>query len=179
MSAGIDIMVAPDAVLPAPALPLLQHWRALCGDDLLPDLHAMAPAKVPPALLPWTMTFRRDADRNLTYGVVGEELAFLFRGNPRGGMVLNYATPEVRAARYAVIHRALDEGIPVWYTARLLFESGAADIGRLGLPTRTEAGAALLLIYIPLTPLPEMTQRRQHFGEGPSATVWLGRKPAA
>ncbi len=174
------------ATLPVEAQLLLTRWRGLCdqlgsqphgltGGYRLPDLHDLAPAMVPPSLLPWSMTFRRDPDRKLTYGVVGEELAFLFHGNPRGKPVLHYADAAVRDARYAVIHRALDDGLPVWYTARLLFESGDAEIGRLGLPTRIETGEALLLVYLPLSPLPDLPQRLQRLGEGPSQTLWLDR----
>jgi hypothetical protein len=178
MLTDLEPVPAPDAALPALAQLILTRWRGLCDDGgrRLPDLHDLAPAMVPPALLPWSMTYRRDPDRALTYGVVGEELAFLFHGNPRGKMVLDYATPEVRAARYTIIHRSLDDGIPVWYTARLLFESGMADLGRLALPTRTDSGEALLLIYLPLTPLPDMPQRRQRLGEEAHQLAWLSRR---
>lgn len=175
MHASQDVMSTPDRALPAEARLVLTRWRGLCrtAPDRLPDLHDLAPGLVPPAMLPWSMTYRRDRDRRLSYGVVGEELSFLFHGNPRGDTVLDYAPPEVRAARYAIIHRALDEGLAIWYTARLLFESGSADLGRLCLPARTGSGEALLLLYIPLTQLPDMPQRRRRLGEESGETVWL------
>lgn len=173
-----ETATAPDHALPAAARLLLARWRGLAEDLAggLPDLHAVAPTLIPADLLPWTMTYRRDRARNLTYGVVGEELAFLFHENPRGKPVLHYAAPAVRAARHAIIHRALDEGQPVWYLGRVLFDIGSADIGRLCLPTRTEAGEALLLVYLPLTPLPDMAQRGQRRGEQTGEVVWLNRE---
>lgn len=180
MQTDLDVMSAPDQAMPAQAQLVLARWRDLCraAPGRLPDLHDLAPTLVPPALLPWSMTYRRDADRRLTYGVVGEELAFLFHGNPRGKTVLDYAVPEVRAARYAIVHRALDDGLAAWYTARLLFESGGADLGRLCLPARTDSGEALLLLYCPLTPFPDMPQRRRRLGEERGEITWLSRTAA-
>jgi hypothetical protein len=173
-----DTMVPPDHALPAAARLMLSRWRGLAGEESgLPGLHALAPALIPAELLPWTMTFRRDGARNLTYGVVGEELTFLFHENPRGKPVLYYAAPEIREARYAIIHRALDEGMPVWYLGRVLFEFASVQIGRLCLPTRTENGEALLLVYLPLTPLPGAAERGARKGENPGDVVWLGRGP--
>lgn len=179
MQIDLDVTSAPDQALPAQAQLVLTRWRGLCrtAPGRLPDLHDLAPALVPPALLPWSMTYRRDPERRLSYGVVGEELAYLFHGNPRGKTVLDYATPEMRAARYAIIHRALDDGLPVWYTARQLFESGSADLGRLCLPTRIDSGEALLLLYFPLTPFPDMPERRRRLGEERGETIWLSRRP--
>lgn len=180
MQSDSDTIVPPDQALPAAARLMLSRWRGLADANDgrtggLPSLHALAPALIPADLLPWTMTYRRDGARNLTYGVVGEELAFLFHENPRGKQVLHYAAPEVRAARYAIIHRALDEGMPVWYLGRVLFEFASVQIGRLCLPTRTENGEALLLIYLPLTPLPGAAERGARKGESPGDVVWLGR----
>jgi hypothetical protein len=177
-----DTMVPPDHALPAAARRMLSRWRDLAEDNGglaggLPGLHALAPALIPADLLPWTMTFRRDAARHLSYGVVGEELTFLFHENPRGKPVLYYAAPEIREARYAIIHQALDEGMPVWYLGRVLFEFTSVQVGRLGLPTRTENGEALLLVYLPLTPLPGAAERGARKGENPGDVVWLGRGP--
>lgn len=179
MQTDLDVTSAPGQALPALAQLVLTRWRGLCSDSAprLPDLHDLAPAMVPPPVLPWSMTYRRDPERRLSYGVVGEELTFLFHGNPRGKTVLDYAAPEIRAARYAIIHRALDDGLPVWYTARLLFESGSADLGRLCLPARIDSGEVLLLLYFPLTPFPDMPERRRRLGEERGDTSWLSRRP--
>lgn len=140
--------------IPDSAQMLIGRWQAMRVDGLPPMLHDFAPRQIPPALIPWSMTFRRDAARELTYGVVGEELRFLFREGPRGKPVLYYASDAVRAERYAVVHRALDTGEPVWYSGPVLFRSCQIDFGRLGLPTRLDAGEALLLIYFPLSEIP-------------------------
>lgn len=179
MQTDLDVTSAPGQALPPLAQLVLTRWRGLCSDSShrLPDLHDLAPVMLPPAVLPWSMTYRRDPDRRLSYGVVGEELAFLFQGNPRGKTVLDYAAPEIRATRYAIIHRALDDGLPVWYTAQLLFENGSADLGRLCLPARTDSGEALLLLYFPLTQFPDMPERRRRLGEAGGETTWLSRRP--
>jgi hypothetical protein len=174
-----DTASAPDDSLPAPARLVLQRWRAARQGATLPALHDLAPARVPAELLPWSMTYRRDGDRNLTYGVVGEELAFLFHGNPRGKAVLYYADPAVRAARHAIMHRSLDEGRPVWYLGRLLFETGPVAIGRLCLPTRIDSGEALLLIYIPFAPLPgRAADRHRPLSTETGDAIWIDRGPA-
>jgi len=140
--------------IPEAARLVLQRWRAMCPAGDMPQLHDFAPHKIPPALIPWSLTFRRAADRGLTYGIVGEELRFLFREGPRGKTVLYYASDAERAERYAVVHRALDTGKPVWYDGPVLFENCQIDFGRLGLPMRQEKAQALLTIYFALSALP-------------------------
>lgn len=163
--------------IPADGQVALAQWAAARNGATLPALDQFAPGRLPKALLPWSMTYRRDAARNLTYGVVGEELRFLFGNNPRGKAVLGYADPATREFRYGLIHRSLDEGTPFWYRGDVLFENmPRQDMGRLGLPTRTAAGEALLIIYflygaVP-RPLPPLAARP---GVDEAAVIWLER----
>lgn len=170
--------------IPAQGILVLQRWRQLARDGNRPCLDDLAPQLIPPALLPWSMTYRRDADRVLRYGVVGEELSFLFRENPRGKVVLAYARPETREHRYAIIHQALDTWIPVWFSDITLFENwNPLRFGRLCLPTRThpdpaQSGETLLLIYFPFQPLPEPRPRPMANPPfDPGAVAWCEERP--
>jgi hypothetical protein len=147
MEAGITAM-------PEEAGLLLQRWRALRQGDALPNLHEFAPSQIPPARIPWLMTYRQSADQQLSYGVVGEEIRYLFGKNLRGEPVLYYADPETRALRYGHINRAINEGLPLWFTGAVLFEECRLQFGRLGLPAQLERERALLMIYFPLEPMP-------------------------
>lgn len=150
-------------IIPPAGRKALEQWADVKGDAKLPPLELLAPQRLPVDLLPWVMTYRRNKSRDLTYGVVGEELRFLFGGNPRGKTVLSYADPATQAYRYDLIHRSLDEGIPFWYSGDVLFQNmPRQELGRLGLPTSTANGEALLIIYFlgvklphPLPPLAE------------------------
>lgn len=155
---------------------LLDRWRGLRdAAGGLPLLHDLAPTRLPPALVPWSMNYRRSPSRELTYGVVGEELIFLFQKNPRGQPVLNYAANGERDERYAMIHRSLDTCCAFWFLGAVLFEDCSVDFGRLCLPTRLEAGEALLLVYFPMSPVPDPRPRLLAGGRGlvPLDVVWI------
>jgi hypothetical protein len=166
--------VAPEIQLPAPITAILHEWRGLKKAGELPPLALLAPARIPPELVPWLMTYRRRPDQGLTYGVVGGGLRTLFRENPSGKPFLHYASAEVRQARSAIVHQALDTGRPYWFLGNVLFEDVAVEFGRLGLPTSVAEGETLLLIYYALGSLPEFPAKP---GAGPEAVepkvTWL------
>jgi|GEM_PF-6989170 len=171
---GGCIMAAGITAMPEEARLLLQRWRALRQGDALPNLHDFAPSQIPPARIPWLMTYRQSADQQLSYGVVGEEIRHLFRKNLRGEPVLYYVDPKQRALRYGHINRSINEGRPLWFTGAVLFEECRLEFGRLGLPAQLERDRALLLIYFPLEPVPwPRPQPRHHSTPLPFDLVWL------
>jgi hypothetical protein len=142
-----------------PSLPLaaqiaLQRWRESIVTDGLPFMEEFAPFRIPAAQLPFTMVYRRVAPRELVYGVVGDELTFLFRENPVGTPVLAYADAAERAARYDVILGSIDSRRPFWFSGSVLFKECRINFGRLGLPLRGRAHDSLVIIYFPSEPLP-------------------------
>lgn len=126
----------------------------------LPRLSDFAPIKLPPRLIPWILVYHLRRDGELVYGLAGDELVRLFHENPKGKRILEYATPEERAARVAVILRVIKRGMPVWFTAMLLFQGKEhRPIGRLCLPVATAGGEGMLLLYVGLdaAPLPRLS----------------------
>lgn len=129
--------------------------RAARSTEGRPELGDFAPQRLPPECLPWLMIHRENADGEIVYGLVGEELTHLFRGNPKGRPVLAYAAPEERVQRLATIRRAMHAARPVWFTGALLFDNRASvPAGRLGLPAQSGANRVLVLIYFLLDVLP-------------------------
>ncbi|MBL8808470.1 MAG: hypothetical protein JNN22_16615 [Rhodospirillales bacterium] len=133
--------------LPEPAQRALASWRGLrAGDGTLPLLGELAPAELPRALLPWTMTIQRTAGRELVYGVVGERVVEAHGTNPRGKPFLYDAPAAAVADRRAIVHRALDTGTPFWVVSRSVRADDWQHFGRLGLPVRTTDSVALVVI---------------------------------
>lgn len=161
--------------LPPGGHDLLAHWRAARRSAVLPPLRDIAPIGLPAAMLPWTLTYRRDAEGNLTYGVVGEELVTLFGENPRGKMVLGYAEAAERQRRYERINQALDTGTPYLSCGGVLFDNAASlELARIGLPTRGDTAPVLVLVYFPLGPLPFPRLKVASFGPVDSGSFrWL------
>jgi hypothetical protein len=140
--------------LPDDAKWILQRWRDASLSGQLPVLEEFAPFLLPPASIPFSMVYRRVSERELVYGVVGEELLFLFKDNPRGKPVLGYASEANRADRYSVIFRSFEEKRPFWFSGSVLFKTTRLDFGRLGLPMQAKQHDSLLIVYFPRTPLP-------------------------
>ncbi len=140
--------------LPPSAQEALQRWRESAPTGGLPAMEEFAPFRIPRELLPFTMVYRRVGANELVYGVVGNDLTFLFKSNPVGTPVLGYATPEERAVRYSVILNSIDAHRPFWFSGSVLFKECRIDFGRLGLPLRGREHDSLVIIYFPRTPLP-------------------------
>lgn len=140
--------------LPRDASLLLQRWRAVASSGELPKLEDFAPFQLPSASVPFSMVYRRVSEHQLVYGVVGEELLFLFKDNPQGKPVLGYATEADRSERFSIIFRSFDEKRPFWFSGSVLFKSARLDFGRLGLPMQAKAHQSLLIVYYPTEPLP-------------------------
>jgi hypothetical protein len=132
--------------LPAAARAVLARWHALRDEGGLPDLRDLAPGTIPADMLPWTMTLKRDAAREIVYGVVGEALAAIHGANPRGRPFLYHSDNEEAWARLRTVHRALDTGTPFWVVSKGLLGGFPAMFGRLALPARTGAGDVLLIL---------------------------------
>ncbi|MBI1245221.1 MAG: PAS domain-containing protein [Alphaproteobacteria bacterium] len=146
--------------IPDTARLALASWRGLRqADGTLPLLGELAPAELPRGLLPWTMTIHRDAQRALVYGVVGERIAEVHGSNPRGRTFLYNVPVEIAEGRRAIVHRALDTGTPIWVVSRSVRADNWMHFGRIGLPTRTVDGHALIVILfrIPADDAPEET----------------------
>jgi len=145
----LDALTAPDA------LAAFRVWRAARGGARLPQLRDFVPQRLPPRTLPWLLLYRVDAEGELVYALIGEEMLHLFRSNPKGQRVLGYADPAERAARLAVIRQSMRTGLPVWYEGPLLFENKAhLPVGRLCLPVAAGTQEACLMLYFPRTDLP-------------------------
>jgi hypothetical protein len=130
-------------------------WKRARTGSGLPRLLDFAPHELPPRLLPWTLLYHLRPDGELVYGLAGEEMIRLFRENPKGRRVLEYAAPEEREARLRVILQSIRSGVPVWYVGRLLFEGKShVRVGRLSLPVATGDGDGMLLLYVALGPAP-------------------------
>jgi len=144
-----------DMLPTADARACLLAWRKARRGPGLPRLRDFAPFEIPPRLVPWTLLYHRRPDGELIYGLAGEEMIHLFRTNPKGRRILEYALPEERASRLAVLNQVIDGGLPVWFTGALLFEDKQhIPIGRLCLPVDTGDGPGILLIYVSLGPAP-------------------------
>lgn len=141
-------------LLPDDARLTLQRWRDASLSGQLPILEEFAPFLLPSASIPFSMVYRRVSERELVYGLVGEELLFLFKANPRGTPVLGYASEADRADRYSIIFRSFEEKRPFWFSGSVLFKTTRLDFGRLGLPMQAKQHQSLLIIYFPRAPLP-------------------------
>jgi len=131
-------------------------WLASRPTIGLPALHAFAPHRLPPAVVPWLLVHRLRPDGELVYGLAGDELTRWFGETPKGRPVLEYADPAERDLRLSVIRQAIDTGLPVWFRGELLFEGREnIAIGRLGLPAIDGPDRLLLLIYFVLGNHPE------------------------
>lgn len=140
--------------LPDDARLTLHRWQKACQPGVLPKLEEFAPFLLPAASIPFSMVYRRVSQRELVYGLVGEELLFLFKANPKGKTVLGYASEADRNDRYSIIFRSFDEGRPFWFSGSVLFNTTRLDFGRLGLPMQAKEHQSLLIVYFPREPLP-------------------------
>jgi hypothetical protein len=165
--------------IPKEASKLLDIWRAAAPPGSLPLLAEFAPFQVPPALLPFVMVFRRVAPERFDYGVVGEELGFLFKENPRGKPALECANSEERNERFTAAVRSLEECRPFWFSGRLLFESYHIEFGRLCLPMRAREHQSLLIVYFPDPPLPNPRPIGPVSMDGTTRIEWLDVTTAA
>lgn len=130
-------------------------WRTARTGPGLPKLRDFAPYNLPRRLVPWSLLYHLRADGELVYGLAGEEMVYMFHGNPKGRRILDYAAPEVRAARVALLKKIIATGLPVWYVGALLFEGKEhVPIGRLTMPVATGEGDGILLLYVALGPAP-------------------------
>jgi hypothetical protein len=138
-------------------------WRRARREEAAPHLSDFAPHRLPPQTMPWVLIHRERADdKEIVYGLTGEELVFLFGENPKGKPILAYADPVERAQRLAVIRTAMHTCRPVWFTGSLLFENkDACPVGRLGLPARSGRDLVLMLIYFMLGGVPAGRLRGQ------------------
>lgn len=145
----VDVLINPIA------LQSFHVWKAARGAAALPQLWDFAPHRLPAAVIPWLLLYREQADGELCYGLVGEEMLHMFRFNPKGTRVLDYAEPAERGSRLRVIRHSMETGLPVWYEGPLLFENkGHLPVGRLCLPAATRERAACLMLYFPRMPPP-------------------------
>ncbi len=147
-------VTSPLLQLPDDARLTLNRWQAACPSGQLPNLEEFAPFRLPPPLIPFSMVYRRVSERELVYGLVGEELLFLFKENPRGKPVLGYASESDRNDRYSIIFRSFEERRPFWFSGSVLFKTTSIDFGRLGLPMQAKQHQSLLIVYFPSAPLP-------------------------
>ncbi|MBL8835892.1 MAG: PAS domain-containing protein [Alphaproteobacteria bacterium] len=133
-------------------------FRAWCAARVgagLPKLRDFAPFNLPRRLVPWSLLYHLRADGELVYGLAGEEMIYMFHGNPKGRRILDYAAPQERAARVALLMQVIRAGLPVWFVGALLFEDKAhVPIGRLCMPVATGEGDGILLLYVALGPAP-------------------------
>ncbi|MBL8808471.1 MAG: hypothetical protein JNN22_16620 [Rhodospirillales bacterium] len=147
MNSGMSTIGA----LPEAAGRALEAWRTLRGAaGAAPALADLAPAEIPRQLLPWLMTIRRLPDRQLVYGVVGEQMVEGHGENPRGKPFLYDAPRDVAKTRIELVHAALDRTAPFWVASRGVRARQWAHFGRLGLPTLAADGEALLVLFFRL-----------------------------
>jgi len=144
-----------DALPVADACTAFAIWRAARRGGATPRLWDFAPDRLPPHLMQWALVYRQRADGELVYGLAGEELTFLFGGNPRGRLVLDDAPTAERTARLRIIRKAMTSGLPLWFVGTLLIaKKEHVPTGRLLLPATIASGPAALVLYFPLPALP-------------------------
>lgn len=123
-----------DTIVSEDARAAFRAWKRARTGPGLPRLRDFAPFELPPRLVPWTLLYQLRADGELVYGLADEELVHLFRDNPKGRRVLDYAPDDERQAQLGVILQAVRTGFPVWFVGSLALRRQVAHPHRQAVP---------------------------------------------